>query len=485
MDAAKQSLRNFVTEFDNKKAAFDGFTRVAQQSIQRDYDTMLNAMRPMSHEAFRDLPAVQPDGATTPAGTTQQPGGTRHAPPVVHGGGQTQPSGSARPPVGTGPVQRPPAVPGGQQATVPSASIPPAGQQLPGQLPGQQLPGQQLPGQPLPGQPAGQPVTIRNGNSTVTVSPPDASGRVRLSVTDGNGPPKTYDLDFGRGSTLSSSAGTPGIGGPGPVPPIAPPAGGGGSMPGSPPMGVPPISPIGGGRPGSPGAPSTPTPRLPSSMFPFSDKPAQQLHPDEDGHLVIHDGDTTITVDANELADQLTITVDDGHGHKSSYRVDYHDPAHPTLHEGPAAEPHLFGPTGSIPSTPHLASVGLTPEHAGVHGGGGGGGGGFAAAAAGGGGHAGAAGQLQAGAYTGGQVSGQPAAATEAAAASAGAGRQPGGAPMGGMPMGGMGAGGKGGEDKERGSNRWLGKEDVFVDDPGERRKALKSGGVIGEDKKK
>jgi hypothetical protein len=57
------------------------------------------------------------------------------------------------------------------------------------------------------------------------------------------------------------------------------------------------------------------------------------------------------------------------------------------------------------------------------------------------------------------------------------------------MPMmgGGMGAGGgqRGGEDQERGSNRWLGKEDVFTDDPSERQKALRAGGVIGEEKKK
>jgi hypothetical protein len=260
-------------------------------------------------------------------------------------------------------------------------------------------------------------------------------------------------------------------------------------MPGAPPVGIPPTSPIGGG-PGSPSS-GTASPKLPSSLFPWSDKPAQALHPDEDGKLVIRDGDVTITVEPDELADQLKITLDDGHGHQTSYQVDYHDPAHPTLHEAPAAEPHLFGPTGSVPSTPHLAPAGFTAEHAGAHGGGGGGGGGggfagaAAAAAASPGGGAGS-GQLQAGAYTGGQVAGQPAAQTGAAAAvPQGAGPQRGGAPMGGMPMGGMGAGAKGGEDQERGPNRWLGKEDVFADDPGERRKALKSGGVIGEDKKK
>jgi hypothetical protein len=222
-------------------------------------------------------------------------------------------------------------------------------------------------------------------------------------------------------------------------------------------------------------------------MLPFSDKPAQQVHPDADGHMVIHDGDATITVDADEATDQLTITVDDGHGHKTSYHVDYHDPAHPSLHEGPA-EPHLFGPTGATPSLPHVTPASFTPEHAGVHGGIGGGsgiGGGLAAATPGAG-PGSAAGQLQPGAYTGGQAPAPAAAQTgPAAAGPAGAGHPGGGGPMGGMPMGGMGAGGKGGEDQERGSNRWLGKDNVFADDPAERRRALKAGGVIGEDKKK
>jgi hypothetical protein len=483
MDAAKQRLRTFVVEFDQKKESFDRFTRVAEQSIQQDYDTMLSAMRPMTHEAFRDLPDAPPQAATTtPAGTTQQPGGPRHAPPTVRGAGTT-PSGASRPPAGTGQVQRPPTIPGNQQQpTMPSGSIPTVPQQVP-QVPGQQpggLPGQQLPGQPLPGQQQpGQPVTIRNGNGTVTVSPPDASGRVRLSVSDGNGPPKNYDLDFGRGTTTTSGVGPGAIGGPQPMPPMAQPTGGG-SMPGSPSLGG--IPTIGGGRPGSPSTPSAQPPRLPSSLFPFSDKPAQQLHPDENGHMVIHDGDTTITVDADEASDQLSITLDDGHGHKTSYRLDYHDPAHPILKEGPPVEPHLFGPAGSSPSTPHFAPAGFTPEHAGAHGGIGGGGGLAAAAASPGGPGAAGGGQLQPGAYTGGQVAGQPAGQTGMAAA-AGAG-QPGGAP-GGMPMmGGMGAGAKGGEDHERGSNRWLGKENVVEDEPGERRRALKAGGVIGEDRK-
>jgi len=61
----------------------------------------------------------------------------------------------------------------------------------PGQLPGQQPAGTIPPG--IAGQPQGQPVTIRHGNETITVSPPDASGRVRLSVGDGSGPPSASE----------------------------------------------------------------------------------------------------------------------------------------------------------------------------------------------------------------------------------------------------------------------------------------------------
>lgn len=468
METAKQSLRNFVDEFDAKKSAFDAYTRSAGETIQRDYDTMLAGLRPLTVEAFKELPDPQQfqDG-TRPAGTHT---GGRQQPPAVPGGAGTSPSSTGVPP-GT-PTRPPTTVPSGQ--TQPTASVP----QVPPittQPPAQRPPGQQ------------QPITIRHGNSTVTVSPPDSQGRVRLTMSEGNGPPRTYDLDFSRATNPSGATGASQVGGPGQaVPPVPPPAGGGVPAPGSPHVGMPPISPIGGGgggRPGSgSGTPSAPAPRLPSSLFPWSDKPAGGLVPDEDGKFTIKDGDVTITVEADEITDQLKITLDDGKGHQSSYRLDYKDPAHPTLHQGAGLEPHVFGPTGSPP-----ASGSFVPSNGGGGGhiGGGGGLGGAAAVSGGPGGYGGPGGQLEPGAYSGQGGAVPAAAATAPAAAPAGGPGQQGGTPMGGMPMGGMGAGQGGGEDKERGANKWLGKQDVISDDPEEKRRAVKAGGVIGEEKKK
>ncbi len=479
MRTARESLRNFIAEFDAKKSAFDAYTRSAGMAIQRDYDTMLAGMRPLTAEAFKDLPDPQNFQATTPAGA---PTGTRRPPPLPTGAGTTTPSGTGVPPGGT-PSQPPTTVPGGTPTTQPTqptgtvAPVPPVTTQPPTTT-------QRPPGQP-------QPVTIPNGNGSITVSPPDAQGRVRLTTTDGAGAQKTYDLDFSRGTSASSASPvTPGV-----VPPVPPTAGGGVPAPGSPGLGgIAPISPIGTGRTGSPGSgsgPTAPTPRLPSTMFPWTDKPAPGLTPDQEGKFTIRDGDVTITVEADELTDQLKITLDDGHGHTTSYSVDYKDPAHPTVREGANLEPHVFGPTGStpppssfVPSSASTASIG----HIGGGAGGGGGGGlaGAGAVSGGLGGGSGPGGLMEAGAYSGQSSAGVPAATTAPAAASdAAPGRTGGGGMMGGMPMGGMGAGAGGSEDKERGPNKWLGKDDVISDDPAEKRRAVKAGGVIGEDKKK
>jgi hypothetical protein len=86
------------------------------------------------------------------------------------------------------------------------------------------------------------------------------------------------------------------------------------------------------------GAAATPvSPRLPATLFPWAIRPVERLRPDEDGKVVIHNGKVTITVDPDEVADELTVTLDDGDGHRTTYRLDYRDPANPTLNR--AAEP--------------------------------------------------------------------------------------------------------------------------------------------------
>jgi hypothetical protein len=490
MAAAKRALGDFIDEFDAKKAAFDAYTQNSQRRVQLNYDTMLNNLRPMSAEAFKDLPDPTPfsQTQTTPQGQT---GGRRTPTPTV-GNGQTRP-GSTVPQSGSRPTQ-PPQLPGtttpaGSPPTLPTGTTPttpPIAPPTPTPTP-----------PPLPTPPVTQPqqpqtVTIRNGASTITLSSPDSQGHVKLTVGDGTTPPKTYDVDFARLTNPSSLTGPSGAG---PIPPLTPsigsPSGGHPATPGAIPM--PPISGIGGSTGSGGGSPATP--RLPSTLFPFTDKPAAPTHPDEDGKVVIHDGEVTITVEPDELTDQLKIQLDDGHGHTTSYRVDYHDPAHPTLVQDPNQEPFRFGPAGEKPSflsvAPDPLSTGdsFHPSGAGMpagvgvsaalSGAGGGGIGALSGAA-----H-GPSGQLEPGAYSqvGGPAAGQttPSGATGPAASAP----QQGGAPMGGgMPMGGMGAM-QGGQDKERGGNRWLAKGNVIEDEGESKRRAVKSGGVIGEDKKK
>jgi hypothetical protein len=471
-DAARQSLANYIRQYDDKRSFFDRYTKAVREAVKRIYDTMLAAMKPMEDDAFRELTGGGGGNqGTDPSGS--QPGRTPGVPPVPPGA-PPGPPGSGQPPGGSPPVR-------------------PMPYPLPGGVEPPWMPGRQP-----------QTVTIRNGDSTVTVSSPDGQGRVRVTVADGNGPPRSYDLDFGQSTTSTAATGPAGAG---PVPPVPPPAGTGQAPGGTGPgLGVPPVGPVGGGagggaRPGAGGrpggVPTAPAPRLPSSLFPWTDKPVETLRPDEDGTVTIRDGDTTITVDPDENSDQVTLTLDDGKGHQTTYRLDYSDPAHPTLREGPAVEPSVFGPTGGFGSpvsplpgmpVPHAGSIpGLDPI--GVGGGGGGGGGGSLAGigamsgpAPGG---VPAGGQLEQGSFTGQLSGGQGGAPGGPAPAAAGPAQGGGGMMGGGMPMGAMGAGTQGGEDKERGGNRWLNKEGVFADDPTQRERAVKAGGVIGEDKKK
>jgi len=151
--------------------------------------------------------------------------------------------------------------------------------------------------------PAGEPpvapvVTVSQGDRTVAVSTPDDQGRIRLTVSDAAGESRYYELDLGRTGPSSvtgsfgEAAGTPG-----------------------------------------PAAPEPPSPRLPATLAPWAIRPVERLRPEEDGTVVIRDGRVTITVDPDEVAGELTVTLDDGAGHRTTYRVDYRDPANPTLHQ--------------------------------------------------------------------------------------------------------------------------------------------------------
>ncbi|MGH3504311.1 MAG: hypothetical protein ACRDQA_25945, partial [Nocardioidaceae bacterium] len=166
------------------------------------------------------------------------------------------------------------------------------------------------PNMPTPGGPnqQGQPetVTVQNGDGKIQMSSPDGQGHMTVTVDDGSGKPKTYDVDFGQGTGSSDT--TP----PGTVPQGDSPGTG---QPGTGGPGSPSIPVSGADGQGTAGAPDQQGP---------DGQAAQEVHAGPDGKAVIHDGDETITLQRSEDdPSQVKMTVDDGSGEPTSYTVDY------------------------------------------------------------------------------------------------------------------------------------------------------------------
>lgn len=142
-------------------------------------------------------------------------------------------------------------------------------------------------------------VTITDGNRQIAVQSPDGQGNVKITIDDGSGKPKSYDLDFGD----SSGQGTRGT-----------------------------------------GASATP-------------QNAEPVKAGAGAKAVVHDGPLTITAERPDGGpDQLKVTVDDGSGHPTTYGIDYrHDSPdapqadHPTA--SPAVGPHAAAGHGGSPAT--------------------------------------------------------------------------------------------------------------------------------------
>ncbi|ONI73371.1 hypothetical protein ALI144C_46560 [Actinosynnema sp. ALI-1.44] len=139
----------------------------------------------------------------------------------------------------------------------------------------------------------GETVTIDEGGRKISVTSPDSSGHVQVTVDDGTGQPKTYDLDFGQSQPGAATPGAPGAGTPGQ-------------------QGSTPLGPDG-----------QPVQTLPA---PAGGDPAETLKPGPDGKIVMHDGDVTITAEHPPgQPDQVKLTVDDGTGEPTTYVLDYSD----------------------------------------------------------------------------------------------------------------------------------------------------------------
>ena len=388
INQAKQKLQDFVAEFDSKKIAFDQHIHTVQQAISQDYNTMLDGLKSLQQDPTKgiaDPPSFEATahrssrsgsgdhrsgngGDTGGGGNSGGSGGGT----VPMGGGTTLPSGSTTPP-----------------AAAPSVSAPTGNNGHP------------------------ETVTIHDGDSTIQLSSSDSRGRVKLTVDNGTGKPKTYDIDFGEG--------TGGVGGLG----LSGPAG------------------TRGAASESKGIDSTES---------VDANGVRHVHAGPDGTATIHDGKETITVrQPDGDSGDMKLTVDDGTGKPKTYDVDFTAAAHSI----PASSASSLGagPEASLSGTGTAGASG------------GGGAGGLAGAASAGAGST----QLGDGGMTGASDAavhqGAPAGPAAAPAPADGRNSASGMPMMGGMA--GMGAGSGAGGDTERGSNPLLrGSGKVFKPDP-------------------
>ncbi|TDV47176.1 WXG100 family type VII secretion target [Actinophytocola oryzae] len=126
-------------------------------------------------------------------------------------------------------------------------------------------------------------VKVRDGDRTIGVTSPDGTGRVVVTVQDGAGATKTYELDFDAASGLSVDRPE-------------------GAVPG-----------------------------------------AEQIPARTDGKCVIEDGPLTITAERPLFSpDSLKLVVDDGSGKPNTYTVDFDDQDTPD--QQPSAAPAQAGP---------------------------------------------------------------------------------------------------------------------------------------------
>lgn len=262
------------------------------------------------------------------------------------GGGDTKPRSS-----GGGGDTKP------QEATVPPQVQPqtPPAQPDPNQNPVTHKPLEVDPetGQPYPIDPrtgeavkteheAPETVTVQHGDHKITMSEPDDHGKMAVSIGDGAGHDKAYQLDFGDkapGTAAEAAQGDP----------AARPHDGSGQPAHD------------GQNPAdkAPDAPGGPIHKQPDGTAPTTD-PNQVHRPGPDGKIHIEDGNLKITAERPSGPDGPTVvTVDDGSGEPTKYTLDDHgkiDPATGRPVDGVTAQQHGGG-AGSPAANPNELPV--------------------------------------------------------------------------------------------------------------------------------
>ncbi|MFL6122294.1 hypothetical protein, partial [Actinophytocola sp.] len=208
-----------------KQACDDAF-----EAVNTQYEELNKVLKEYENKfAAAGSPSQNPSGTQNPY--SQNPSGTYTPPPSssstgstgTSGSSSTSPSSSYTPPPVNTPLPssvKPGDLPSG---LTPGSSTDPSGATTPSGLPGSTLPGSTLPGGigtpgssmpggtgaidpvtglPIPGSgttaTGGVPktATIKDGDRTITVGQPDVRGRSKVTVDDGEGEPREYEVDF-------------------------------------------------------------------------------------------------------------------------------------------------------------------------------------------------------------------------------------------------------------------------------------------------
>lgn len=245
-DARQRIKENLEAFFSATETTVDAVTKMMDTAVG-------NLFELAEEEAFTSLRVIGGGGGAAPADTGDYSGG----------GGSPGGGGSG----GGGGYS------GGAAAPMPEVDVPEVA--VPEVEPAATDPEAVEPAAPEAGQ---ETVRIQDGDRAISVSSPDGSGQVRVTVEDATGATKSYSLDFDAASGLL-------------------------------PMGQNPAE--------------APEPAVGPDGQPVEDE-VQQIPASTNGKCVIEDGPLTITAERPLFApDSLRLVVDDGSGEPTTYTVDF------------------------------------------------------------------------------------------------------------------------------------------------------------------
>ncbi|MEV4317565.1 hypothetical protein [Actinocrispum sp. NPDC049592] len=202
-------------------------------------------------------------------------------------------------------------------------------------------------------------VTIEDGSKKYTVNSPDGQGHVKMTVDDGSGHPKSYDMDFSQPDATQGQHAAVGPDG----------------------------KPLQTGQLGPDGRP------VQQQLGPDGQPPqnqqfgpaGQQLGPDgqpvtgadgvqhavagPDGKVVLHDGNVTITAEQNPPgSENVKLTIDDGSGKPTTYLIDYDAQGQGHLTPGtPDPAQPVIGQPNTDPSQAHTLPAPADNATGGAH----------------------------------------------------------------------------------------------------------------------